>query len=93
MLFSQPTSWSVQWNDSDAQLGPLDEDERLGVLGSISSHHRNLVVFPGLEKIAVDKGTGLFNRTPVKVLSADVDRNVEIGPSYRIPSIQIGLAR
>lgn len=91
-LFSQPTSWSVQWKDSDAQLGPLDEDERLGVLGQIGSHHRNFVVFPGLEKIAVDHATGTFQRTPVKVLGAEIDRNIEIGSSYRVSSIQIGLA-
>lgn len=93
LLFTQPASWSVQWKDSRAQLGPLDENEVAGSKGT-GEHHRDLVVFPGLEKIAVEEQTGRFKRTPVTVLRAEIDRNVEIGVSHRIPrSVSIGVAK
>jgi len=71
LLFSQPISWSVRWDDLSAQLGHLDENE--------IAHRRNLIVFPALEKIAVDERTGRFGRKPIQVLSAVLDRNIEIG--------------
>lgn len=70
----------------------MDQHENLSVLGVANSpggYHKNLIVFPGLEKIVVDEHIAVLKRKPVNVLGAEIDRNIEIRPSYMLPSNQM----